>query len=444
MSGVRSSRKLEAACREQLAYMWLTGQQFPDHNTLWRFYARHREAMRALLERTVRTAVAMGLVNLAVQAVDGTKVGSNASLYRTRNAEELGRLLERLEFSITDLEARNEAGRGRASAALPQELAGRRELRERVREALTELGEQPSGRRINLTDRGARLMKTPRGIIPGYNAQAMVSGAETDGEGGGMLITAASVVDAPDDHGQLLPMLEQARAMTGATADLTLADAGYHSGYALEDCERLGAAGRDAGVARAGAAPALRQAALPLRVRSRPLHLPRGAAPALPRRQPGSGRARSAVPGLRGGVPDVPGVRDLHELSARPDGRDGAAGGGAEPAPGSGWRHPKRGRPTSAAPGLVEPVFGIIKEQLGARRLPAPRPLQRGGRVDAAGHGFQSAHALASLAQRPQHKHGPTPWRRLRQAEFPGTAGREPDDRMSEPRHRSLRRLSGR
>ena len=239
MSGVRSSRKLESACREQLAYMWLTGQQFPDHNTLWRFYARHREAMRALLERTVRTAVAMGLVNLAVQAVDGTKVGANASLYRTRNAEELGRLLERLEFSITDLEARNEAGEGEASAALPQELAGRRELRERVREALTELGEQPSGRRINLTDRGARLMKTPRGIIPGYNAQAMVSGAETDGEGGGMLITAASVVDAPDDHGQLLPMVEQARAMTGATADLTLADAGYHSGYALEDCERL-------------------------------------------------------------------------------------------------------------------------------------------------------------------------------------------------------------
>ena len=239
MSGVRSSRKLEAACREQLAYMWLTGQQFPDHNTLWRFYARHREAMRALLERTVRTAVAMGLVNLAVQAVDGTKVGANASLYRTRNAEELGRLLERLEFSIADLEARNEAGEGEASAALPQELAGRRELRERVREALTELGEQPSGRRINLTDRGARLMKTPRGIIPGYNAQAMVSGAETDGEGGGMLITAASVVDAPDDHGQLLPMLEQARAMTGAVAGLTLADAGYHSGYALEDCERL-------------------------------------------------------------------------------------------------------------------------------------------------------------------------------------------------------------
>ena len=239
MSGVRSSRKLEAACREQLACMWLTGQQFPDHNTLWRFYARHREAMRALLERTVRTAVAMGLVDLAVQAVDGTKVGANASLYRTRNAGELGRLRERLERSIADLESQNEAGAGETAAVLPEELASRRELRERVREALAELGERPPGRRINLTDRDARLMKTARGIVPGYNAQAMVSRAETDGGSGGMLITAASVSDAPADTEQLAPMVEQARETTGRAAVLTLADAGYHSGRALEDCERL-------------------------------------------------------------------------------------------------------------------------------------------------------------------------------------------------------------
>ncbi len=80
-------------------------------------------------------------------------------------------------------------------------------------------------------------MKTPRGIVPGYNAQAVVSPAHGDGEGGGMLVTAATVVDAPDDHEQLLPMLEQAQQTTG-TAALTLADAGYHSGRALEACER--------------------------------------------------------------------------------------------------------------------------------------------------------------------------------------------------------------
>src|SRR5687768_298614 len=75
MTGVRSCRKLEAACREQLPYLWLTAMQTPDHNTLWRFYQEHRKGMRWLLKRTVRTAVATGFIDLALQAVDGSKVG---------------------------------------------------------------------------------------------------------------------------------------------------------------------------------------------------------------------------------------------------------------------------------------------------------------------------------------------------------------------------------
>ena len=77
MTGVRSSRKLEAACRDQIPYLWLTGWQHPDHNTLWRFYQAHRGAMRTLMKCTVGTAVEMGLVDLAVQAVDGTKIPGN-------------------------------------------------------------------------------------------------------------------------------------------------------------------------------------------------------------------------------------------------------------------------------------------------------------------------------------------------------------------------------
>ena len=52
MTGVRSSRKLEAACRDQIPYLWLTGCQRPDHVTLWRFYHAHRDGMRKLLKRT--------------------------------------------------------------------------------------------------------------------------------------------------------------------------------------------------------------------------------------------------------------------------------------------------------------------------------------------------------------------------------------------------------
>src|ERR1700724_2143314 len=44
MTRVRTSRKLERACTENVAFMWLTGFQRPDHNTLWRFYKRHRDA----------------------------------------------------------------------------------------------------------------------------------------------------------------------------------------------------------------------------------------------------------------------------------------------------------------------------------------------------------------------------------------------------------------
>ena len=130
MTGVRSCRKLEAACRDQIPYLWLTGWQHPDHNTLWRCYKGHRQAMRKLFERTVRTAVTMKLVDLAVQAVDGTKVVANASLNRSYDAEGLRGLLERLESAIADLEAQNEAGEDTAVAHLPEELADKEVLRE--------------------------------------------------------------------------------------------------------------------------------------------------------------------------------------------------------------------------------------------------------------------------------------------------------------------------
>ena len=92
MTGVRSCRKLETACRDQIPYLWLTGWQHPDHNTLWRFYQRHRQSMRELFRRTVRTAVTMELVDLAVQAVDGTKVIANAALIKTCDARRLQEL----------------------------------------------------------------------------------------------------------------------------------------------------------------------------------------------------------------------------------------------------------------------------------------------------------------------------------------------------------------
>lgn len=234
MQGVRSARKLEAACAEMLSYRWLTGQQLPDHNTLWRFYQAHRAGMRSLLTHSVQMAVKAGLVDLAIQAVDGTKIAGNAAKDRTYDQPGLDRLIERLEQAITDLEAQNVTGGDDAPPRLPQELASKEALLERVRQAKTDLAE---GTRINLTDRAARLMKGRGGYVAGYNAQAMVSPLDESVAGsGGMVITAAAVTDDPDDHAQLLPMLEQAAALTGERAAVTVADGGYHSGPVLAEC----------------------------------------------------------------------------------------------------------------------------------------------------------------------------------------------------------------
>ncbi len=240
MTGVRSSRKLEVACRDQIPYLWLTGWQHPDHNTLWRFYKGHRQAMRKLFERTVRTAVAMKLVDLAVQAVDGTKVVANASVNRSYDAKGLRGLLDRLERAITDLEAQNEAGEEAAVARLPQKLADKEVLREQVKHAMADLASQKRHKRINLTDPEARLMKGRQGIVAGYNAQAMVSPVEVDGGGTGMVVTAVDVVDAANDNALLVPMMEQAEETTGTKSQMTLADAGYFAASHLAECDRRG------------------------------------------------------------------------------------------------------------------------------------------------------------------------------------------------------------
>ena len=236
MTGVRSFRKLEAARRDQISYLWL----HPDHNTLWRFYRGHRQAMRRLFEGTVRIAMTMKLVDLAVQEVDGTKVVANASLYRSYDAEGLSGLLERLEKAIADLEAQNEGGEGTAVAHLPEELADKEALREQVRLAMDDLRSQRRHKRINLTDTDARLMKGRQGIVAGYNAQAMVSPVETEEGANGMLVTAADVVDAAKDNALLMPMIKQAEETTGTKAQMTLADAGYFAGSHLAESARLG------------------------------------------------------------------------------------------------------------------------------------------------------------------------------------------------------------
>jgi transposase len=240
MTSVRSCRRLEVACREQLPYLWLCGQQTPDHNTLWRFYKDNREGMRKLLKRTVRTAMAAGLVDLALQAVDGSKIGGNAAKDRTYDVAALERLLQRTESAINDLEAQNRTSGEAPPPRLPAQLQQAQALQTQVKTALAKVKQEDTRSTINLTDEDAVLLKGRQGFVAGYNAQAVAAPLAPAAGVGGMLIAAADVCQDPDDHSQLLPMLQAASENSGQQAQTTLADAGYHSGPNLEGCREQG------------------------------------------------------------------------------------------------------------------------------------------------------------------------------------------------------------
>ena len=212
MTGLRSSRKLEAACREQLPYLWLAGGQQPDHNTLWRFYQAHRAGMRSLLRKTIEAAEDLDLIDWDLQAADGTKIQGDASNRLTFNEEQLQRLEERSLREIEQLEASHDIGNASAPN-LTEPIAEARTSLHRIRMAQHQLQLSANQRFVSLVDADARMMRRPHGgTVTGYNAQAVSARLRAKGrEGESLLLLAAEV----------------------GRAELTVADAGYFSADTL-------------------------------------------------------------------------------------------------------------------------------------------------------------------------------------------------------------------
>ena len=238
MVGIRSSRALETACRDQLPFRWLSGNQTPDHNTLWRFYQRYRPEFHHLFHHTVRLAVEAELVDWALQAVDGTKLAANAAGDRMLDAAALAALAARVDGAIAELEA-STGGERSGPPDLPAELGELAALRARITQAEARLTEGRS--KANVTDPDAHQM-TARGVNrPAYNAQAVVAPVATSTAQGGRLIVAVDVRTRADDHDVLPELIAAATARTGQRAAITVADAGYYSGADLATCAEAGA-----------------------------------------------------------------------------------------------------------------------------------------------------------------------------------------------------------
>lgn len=232
--GVRSSRKIERACRADIAYRVICGTDgdTPDHATICRFRALFDDEIDAVFVQVLAVCDRLGMLPLGTIAVDGTKLAANASLSANRRLEAIEAEVARIraEHEVTDA-AEDERYGDRCGDEVPDDLADPKRRLARLEAALEAVATDraPEEDRVNLTDPESRVLKEAQGgFVQGYNAQVVA------GEGG--VILAAAATQAANDGGLLGPMLAEAEANLESAGverrpQTVLADAGYlHAG----------------------------------------------------------------------------------------------------------------------------------------------------------------------------------------------------------------------
>ena len=131
--GIRSSRMIERACVEDVAFRVVAAQQRPDHATIARFIERHETAMAGLFGEVLLLCARSGLANVGVIAIDGTKVQANASRDANVDYEQLAR--EIIEEAKAVDAAEDELYGDARGDELPEELATGEGRRGWLREA---------------------------------------------------------------------------------------------------------------------------------------------------------------------------------------------------------------------------------------------------------------------------------------------------------------------
>ena len=296
--GERSSRRIERRCVEDVATRVICANQTPDHTTIARFRQRHETALAGLFGEVLALCAEAGLAEIGVVAVDGTKVHANASHHATRDYEQIaGEILE--DAAVVDAEEDERFG-DRRGDELPPELSTAQGRRGWLREAKRRLDEQRAavarpiprsrperlaeskrrleeelqvecqanaayeayrargrmkdGRRfgrppnphtppatpqgkVSVTDPDSRNVKTPRGWVQGYNAQAVCNENQ-------IIVAAEVTVDSPD-FGHLEPMVAAAARELEAAGiskrpEVVLADAGYWHHEQIDQIAALG------------------------------------------------------------------------------------------------------------------------------------------------------------------------------------------------------------
>ena len=280
-TGVFSSRKLERATYDSVAFRFIAANDHPDHDTIATFRRRFLPEIEGLFVKVLLLAREMGVLNLGTVALDGTKIHANASRHRALSYEHAGKLEAQLKAEVAVLLAKAEAADEADvpdGMSIPEELERREERLKKLAEARTKIearaserlareqaeyeakiaareakakarGKKPGGKppvppaagpgptdQINLTDEASRIMPVAGGGFEQcYNAQALVTADS-------LLVVAGDVVQAANDKQQLEPMLGKLAALPAdlGRPETILADNGYFSAANVTACAAAG------------------------------------------------------------------------------------------------------------------------------------------------------------------------------------------------------------
>lgn len=233
----RTTRRLEWACYNVIALRWLTGNQPPDHVTLWRFFGDHKPALKALFRQSVRVAAQMGLVGMVLHAIDGTKIQAACSTDTADHRAALLNALSRLERAVERAFDRmqDDPAPTDSGLRLPATMADAQARLDAVRASLAQLDAAQTDH-LHPGEPEARMMQgAGKGHAMGYNAQAAVDADH-------YVVVSADVSAEANDTQQLVPMVEQIHQVLGENADQTVVDSGYSTAAQIDAVREQGQA----------------------------------------------------------------------------------------------------------------------------------------------------------------------------------------------------------
>ncbi|HDH00662.1 MAG TPA: IS1182 family transposase, partial [Nitrospirae bacterium] len=275
-TGIFSSRKLEQATYDSVAFRFIAANKHPDHDTIAAFRKRFLQQLKPLFVQILIIAKEMGLLKVGKVSLDGTKIKANASKHRALSWGYACKLEKQLQAEVDELmrlAQKADSSEIPDEMNIPQELLRRQDRLEAIAEAkkkieqraderysreveeyerkvdarkakAEETGKKPRGKdpkpptagphdkdQVNITDEESRIMPSAEGFKQAYNAQAAVD-LDT------MCIISAHVTQSPNDKQEVDPTLEALDELPKqlGKVDTLLADTGYFSESNVKKC----------------------------------------------------------------------------------------------------------------------------------------------------------------------------------------------------------------